>query len=276
MKTADLICTLMDLGLPMLAAMFAGYKSAREPGQKRWEYFLLTALAVFLFSVLTFSVLTWIGEHYTYRLDRFAYLFDRFFGQPAFLIGQWMRRWYWLDITARIAYSTMFSAIMILVAAYFLLRPMSEAIEIVRTLSFALLGIPVSILIPISGPAYAIPGFPFSAPNLSSQPIHLIAPPNGFPSLHFTVALLLLHYAFRWNIGRALAFPYLVLVFIATLGTGEHYLLDLLAAVPFSKLVLWLAAQPVRKDSLIRGLGEVRKPPLPATIASRSTLDKRA
>src|SRR5208282_2328201 len=58
---------------------------------------------------------------------------------------------------------------------------------------------------------------------------------NCIPSLHMTAALLIwwnTRRAGRW--ARVAAGAYLAVVFVTTLGYGEHYLIDLGVAVPFS------------------------------------------
>jgi hypothetical protein len=256
MKVAFWICTLLDLLLPLAAAAFAGWKIARAPGTKRWEYFFLAALSVFLFAVVTYGLLGWGGRVFNYRLDLYAYEFDRIFGQPSFVLGRVMQRHLWLNISLRTAYSLMFSAMLTLISAYFLFRPLEEAGRVIRTMYTGLLALPLYIAVPISGPAYAFPQFPNFEPRLMVPgPIQLIAPPNGFPSLHLTIALLILYFAWRWKAGAVLGTIYVLLIALATLGTGEHYSLDLLVALPFSALVIWLGG--VNTDRVKRRAGPV-------------------
>jgi len=66
-----------------------------------------------------------------------------------------------------------------------------------------------------------------------------LAPRNCMPSLHVTWALLAWWYAPRW-----LRWPSAVLVALtglATIGLGEHYLIDLVVAVPFTAAVVVIA-----------------------------------
>lgn len=77
-------------------------------------------------------------------------------------------------------------------------------------------------------------------------PAHLgdpTAPRNCVPSLHLTWALLCVVYvAPRW---RWMAATFAALTALATLGTGEHYLVDLVVAVPYTwgicRLEAWTA-----------------------------------
>jgi hypothetical protein len=91
---------------------------------------------------------------------------------------------------------------------------------------------------PASGPTFAFgSAFPFSPPSdVAAQAKPLGAfPRNAAPSVHIAWTLLLM-----WNLPsrqalvRAGAFLFLILTALATLGLGEHYLIDLVLAVPLA------------------------------------------
>lgn len=63
-------------------------------------------------------------------------------------------------------------------------------------------------------------------------------PRNCFPSLHLTWALELVLYS-RSDLRRA-AIVYLLLTAAATLGMGEHYAVDLVAAIPYTFALYWI------------------------------------
>lgn len=79
-------------------------------------------------------------------------------------------------------------------------------------------------------------------------PAHLgdpAAPRNCIPSLHMTWALLCVVYVDRrW---RWLAVTFAGLTALATLGTGEHYLLDLVVAAPYTWAICRLEAWASRR-----------------------------
>jgi hypothetical protein len=63
---------------------------------------------------------------------------------------------------------------------------------------------------------------------------------NAMPSLHLAWALLCLFYVHRLGIGmRILACTFALLTAIATVASGQHYVVDLIAAVPFS-FAVWI------------------------------------
>ena len=125
-------------------------------------------------------------------------------------------------------------------AAYLWRRPAAETARLLQTFAVAFLGgIAVFALCPVCGPRYAFGAqFPFHAPAaIVPHRVAIAAPPNGVPSLHMAAALLILWFARHWIAGRLLAVVFVVLTVLATLGSGEHYLLDLIVAVPYSVAV---------------------------------------
>jgi hypothetical protein len=103
----------------------------------------------------------------------------------------------------------------------------------------AILCLPFYLLLPACGPAWAYPQFPASESiGLSYIPWR---PRNCVPSMHFTWALLL---AFniqsqKW---RWVFVVNAVLTAFVAVAVGEHYFVDMLAAIPFTVLVQILAS----------------------------------
>ena len=97
-----------------------------------------------------------------------------------------------------------------------------------------LLAFPLYLLFPASGPEYAFPNFPLS--DAQSIPISWAHARNCFPSMHLTWAMLvamnLQNPRWRW-----LFVLYAVLMAFAAVAGGEHYFVDVIAAVPFAFVV---------------------------------------
>lgn len=96
------------------------------------------------------------------------------------------------------------------------------------------------VLCPATGPAHAFAGmFPQSLPAANSVPLHLApfasnSPRNAMPSLHVAWAILLARsVAGARTSVRISAWIFAALTILATLGSGEHYLFDLVAVAPF-------------------------------------------
>ena len=90
--------------------------------------------------------------------------------------------------------------------------------------SAAALAVPCYLLFPAVGPAH-----------LSDA----LAPRNCMPSLHFTWAFLAFWYSpktWRWPMA-----VFVLLTAVATITVGEHYFIDLIAAVPFTYVAIEMA-----------------------------------
>jgi len=118
-------------------------------------------------------------------------------------------------------------------------------------------GIEAYRLLPACGPVYLLGSECFTgelpatcatvtAADLRPFPLEPSFPRNAMPSLHVGWALLVCWICTdmcrrsRW---RWLALVYLILTMLATLAGGEHYLVDLVGAFPFS-LALWALFYP--------------------------------
>ncbi len=76
------------------------------------------------------------------------------------------------------------------------------------------------------------------------------------PSLHMAWALLVWWYSRGlswWE--RSIALLFLVFTLLATLGTGEHYLIDLIVAFPFALLIESISSYTLKATDRQRVLG---------------------
>jgi len=79
------------------------------------------------------------------------------------------------------------------------------------------------------------------------------APRNAMPSMHMVWAFMVRGEVGRRGVGPRLAADiFIILTVLSTLGLGEHYLVDLLAAVPF-----WLAFEALWRWRRIRALARL-------------------
>ncbi len=106
--------------------------------------------------------------------------------------------------------------------------------------SMSLVGFFLYAVCPATGPAYAFHGrFPDSVPNLTGPALAGLpvpgAPRNAMPSLHFSTALLVFWNTRVFRLARRLpAALFLAGTAFAILALGEHYLSDIVVAMPFS------------------------------------------
>lgn len=111
------------------------------------------------------------------------------------------------------------------------------------------LGILFYNLLPALGPVHVfLRDFPWhpltydQASRLFLEPIAIAGPRNAIPSLHAAWSFLVLWYARNLSLAeKFLAGIFAFFTLCATLGTGEHYFVDLIVAVPFSLLVIAIA-----------------------------------
>lgn len=230
---------LLSIGIVLVAA--AGLLAWRPADHKLVGIFL-TALLLFVMLPVDNLALTIVTHTVSVRYDQYVFCFDRFFGSPSFAIGQLFLRWTWLQSLSMYPYVLVPSVCLALAVIRFALLSIEEAVCCVRTILLSgLLAYPIYAVFPVAGPRYAFPSFPFGAPaHLAPQVVHLLAVPNGVPSVHMTLAILILWFSRPWALGRVFGVLFLLLTMAATLGSGEHYLLDLLVAVPYSALTIYL------------------------------------
>jgi hypothetical protein len=96
------------------------------------------------------------------------------------------------------------------------------------------------VLCPATGPSHAFANsFPGSLPDPANVPLYLAplapaSPRNAMPSLHVAWAILLARSAAGARVSvRAAAWVFAAVTILATLGSGEHYVFDLIAVAPF-------------------------------------------
>jgi hypothetical protein len=173
--------------------------------------------------------------------DLLLYAFDESLGiRASYFIGQVMSASAPLKIFGILVYQSMPLAICSLVALE-RSRPTRFPAGILKL--FIVTGLAGAILynfFPAAGPIFMFGNrFPASLPavaDLAIQPVALAsAARNALPSVHFACALLI-----WWNVARLsvrwriVAGVFLGMTILATIGFGEHYLIDLVVAVPFA------------------------------------------
>jgi hypothetical protein len=114
------------------------------------------------------------------------------------------------------------------------------------------------------GPVYVFGShFPAHLPGLGEFQLamyHGAGARNAMPSMHMTWALLVWWSAWELTpLARFIATGFTTLTFLATLGFGEHYLVDLIVAVPFVLLIEAICALRSERKAALRagavGLG---------------------
>jgi hypothetical protein len=186
------------------------------------------------------------GRLHPATFDLFLYNFDASLGvQPSFGAGQLVLRFYWLTRIALIFYFALPIPLMMIYAKQLVRR---RSVAMAAFLGFCVVG-PAGVifynLLPACGPIYLL-GSKFPFEPLSSQqvkemlihPVLVSGVRNAFPSLHVAWALLASWYAMglsNWT--KVFVLLFLAVTVVATLGLGEHYFIDLVAALPFALMI---------------------------------------
>jgi hypothetical protein len=192
------------------------------------------------------TFLEWTAAAHPKVLDLYLYSFDASLGtQLPFLVGRAFVRWPYLRLASLISYVGLGIPIALIYAGR-LLRLGEKAVpSFVAFLATGPMGVIFYNMFPALGPVHLFharfPQDPIPTAQVSRlylEPVKLFGPPNAIPSLHMAWALLVWWYSRGlswWE--RGVAFGFLVFTVLATLGTGEHYFVDLVVAFPFAVLV---------------------------------------
>jgi PAP2 superfamily len=211
--------------------------------RKRTEWMLVIASVAIPVNALAEWAASSLSRLRPLKYDQFIYVFDAFLGQPSFALGRIVEHHMPLKILVSVSYGVLSVMIPLTFAAYLWLCSEEETLVMAKTfvLDF-FLAIPIYLIIPVCGPAFAFSGFPFNQPaGLTPHLIAINAAPNGIPSVHMASALLILWFLRRWPWGLFAGTTFLALTVLSTLGSGQHYVFDLVCAVPYAAMVYGLA-----------------------------------
>lgn len=208
-------------------------------------YFYLTLLFL-LMALSTSSALSITKVIYPLTFDQIIYKIDSAFLNINIPIVNYYEKSHPIIITIVMEAYSLLSFLLFMVVALFIRESKHEKYHIVRVLvvPFGLAFICYSI-IPLTGPIYAFGTqyFPSNMPNSNELFANTIfvtpAARNAMPSMHLTGALLifLLTAALNKKIYFYASILFLFLTAYATLALGEHYVLDLVVALPFSAFI---------------------------------------
>lgn len=203
----------------------------------------LTAATLPVFAAITVVALQFFVSLRLPVYDLHLYAFDSRLGIEASTI---VARWFDRLPMLRVLCGTAYQALPLIQAAVLTVCLRRDGrFPIFPALVFGLAGLEAPVvyrILPAVGPLHIFGAhFANQAHQVSALTSALPSdgtPPNSMPSLHFAWALLIFWNTPREN--RALrlgAAVFLGLITLATLGLGEHYLVDLIVAVPFAVAV---------------------------------------
>jgi hypothetical protein len=196
-------------------------------------------------------LLGWTEKAHPRVFDLYLFSFDSSLRvQIAFLTGQAYALWPWFKAAGTVFYIGL-PMVIALVYAGQLLRDRTRAVS--AMIAFLITG-PVGVvfynLLPAVGPIHIFlsqfPWKPIPAPqatHLLLEPIAVAGLRNCMPSLHMGWVLLAWWYSRGLSVWeRGIAMAFVVFTIFSTMGTGEHYLIDLVVAFPFAVFLQGLCA----------------------------------
>jgi len=211
------------------------------------------------------TFLAWCAAAHAKVFDLYLISFDgALHVQFPFLAGQAFAKWGMLGLVSTIFYIALPIPIALIYVGR-LLRFGAKALpSFVALLATGPVGIVFYNLLPALGPRHIFLGrFPWQPLTISEisrlflVPVPGAGAPNAIPSLHMAWVLLVWWYSRGlswWE--RSVAMIFLVFTVLATLGTGEHYFIDLVVAFPFALLMAALCAfsLPVTDAARVKGV----------------------
>ena len=215
---------------------------------------LISYMGVFLAFYITFAKLVLPS-----KLDYFLYNFDGTLGlQASFAVARFVQGRPALERAMYLVYDCLgfwFPLVYAVHARHRLRYPVSLVKLLILN---AAIGFSLYFLFPAMGPRYAFQAFPKLPGAVTIAPAFLSGVPNAMPSLHFATALLMYWMAGPWKWLSRITGLFLVLTALATLGLGEHYLIDLVVAVPYSLAIFALSSKtPESRRALLAGAAMV-------------------
>jgi PAP2 superfamily len=234
------------VGLSALVVLGARTIWARPQDRKLLLYAFLPAVLFVASEYMASTLLDFTEAIHPKTFDLYLYSVDCSLRvQLSFLMGQAYALSPWFRFAGLLFYIALPLPMALVYTAQLRLRG-SRAFPVM--LAFLVTG-PIGVLfynlVPAMGPVHVFgPNFPWhplsiaQARTMVLQTIALKGARNAIPSLHMTWVLLIWWNSqglSRWIRGIALAF--VVFTVMATLGTGEHYFVDLVVAFPFALMV---------------------------------------
>jgi hypothetical protein len=238
-------------GLAALAVLGTHTIWAEGDERKLLLYGFLPSV-LFVVSEWTASYLLDITEAlHPKTFDLFLYSFDCSLRvQFSFLMGQVFWTWLWIRFVCLVIYIALPLPLALVYAGQLRHRREKALAVMLAFLATGPLGVLFYNMLPACGPVHVLgsifPWHPLSttaAMRMNLAPVLIKGARNAIPSLHMTWVLLVWWNSkglARWI--RAIAVVFLALTTMATLGTGEHYFIDLVVAFPFSLMVQAMCA----------------------------------
>ena len=204
---------------------------------------LVFALVLNLFyGVLLNIFMSREGAIFPWKFDHVLFLMDASLGIQAASIARPLQGF--LHIPLWIVYQSM---VPMMIAWFLLTRNRRSPGSIILAYVAELVSGPLLYtIVPACGPIYAFGKQWLHPPAVAPEAVRLAGMPNAFPSLHIGTALVFLMFA-PGRIWKAVALLFLAATCLATLSTGEHYVIDLISGLAFGVFVSAIGMRNFRR-----------------------------
>jgi hypothetical protein len=241
-------------GLSGLAVLGTRTIWARNQDRTLFLYAFLPAVLFVASEYMASTLLDYTEILHPKTFDLFLYSVDSSLRvQFSFLLGQMFARYQWFRFAGLLFYIALPLPLALVYAAHLRLKSKNAFPIMLAFLVTGPMGVLFYNMVPATGPVHIFgQGFPWH-PLSTSQAMHLVleaipikGPRNAIPSLHMAWVLLVWWNSrglSRWI--RVIALAFVIFTVMATLGTGEHYFVDLVVAFPFALMVQALCLYPL-------------------------------
>lgn len=215
-----------------------------RPGDDRPRKLLLLLIGIVAFGPVSEAIMAFETAHTPLKFDYYLYLVDRSLGISAFIVARLFTEW------QRLGLLLLYQSLCVVMTLWYAIRLFEKRKTanalLVAYLAAYLVGPFLYLIVPARGPRHAFGSvFPAGNPDVSPVLIPLSGWPNAMPSLHLTTALIFVLFAGENRFFRYFSWIYLAGTVAATLAF-EHYLIDLVVAVPFACFAIHLGERNFR------------------------------
>jgi hypothetical protein len=203
--------------------------------QAKEPYKVLALILVFLIEPISSAIMNAESRSFPLKFDYFLEAIDHSLGVTAFLVARQFSEW---EKVFLFAIYKCLSAFMIIWYGVHLKMKAGRPRQLLIAYLLAYSTCPaLYLIVPACGPRHAFPNvFPFGNPEVTPVLQSLHYWPNAIPSLHFATAFLFILFTARNRVMQTVGCVYLVGTTAATLAF-EHYVIDLIVAIPFACFV---------------------------------------
>jgi PAP2 superfamily len=245
-----LLAILTNPAIIGIAALFLSVVWMLRNQADKTRPMLVFALAINLFFGLLLTVfMSREGSLLPFKFDYVLAALDGALGVSAGSIARPLEGFWRIPLI--VVYQLM---VPMMICWYFVTRSGNPRASIVLAYIAELIAAPILYaILPACGPIYAFGAHWLHPPQVQATAIRLVGMPNAFPSLHFGTAFVFVLLA-PGKLWRAVSLAFLAATGLATLSTGEHYVIDLVAGLAFGCFAASVGYGRFRKAAIYLGV----------------------